>query len=88
MKLDKNSKKSQKEDYVIDHFHDDVTRLWGRIKARLLMFQLDSVNRNLCVRSKTFSKKADFSLAGLKKINGTDDTAYYLMNMRKNEIIW
>ena len=29
----------------IDPFHDDVARLWGGIKPRLLMFQLESVNR-------------------------------------------
>ena len=29
----------------IDPFHDDVARLWGGIKPRLLMFQLKSVNR-------------------------------------------
>ena len=26
----------------IDPFHDDVARLWGGIKPRLLMFQLES----------------------------------------------
>ena len=30
---------------AIDPFHDDVTRLWGGIRPRLLMLQLESVNR-------------------------------------------
>ena len=30
---------------TIDPFHDDVTRLWGGIRPRLLMLQLESVNR-------------------------------------------
>ena len=45
----------------IDHFHEDVTRLWGRIKARLLMFELESVNKNLCMRFRTFSKGLFFA---------------------------
>ena len=41
---------------LIDHFHNDLTLLWGRIKARLLMFQLESVNRNLCEIPNIFEK--------------------------------
>ena len=35
----------EERENTIDPFHDDVARLWGGIKPRLLMLQLESVNR-------------------------------------------
>ena len=51
------------------------------------MFQLESVNRNLYVRCQTFSKKAYFSHAALKKIN--ERRSSILADKREeNKLIW